>query len=256
MSILKKAGKSLSQGVKNVGKFMPSLDPAGLTSAGLEKGIGGITQRIESLGKGNIYGKTAPKTYGSDMPTPTLEAYKGISSLPGGGLLTAQQITGSDIQTQMEQSPWYRMALQNQAAEQASLMDQAARQQAGSLAGARSSMAMRGGLRGGAAERLAASGAQNLAQTMQQQRQAGAIERGQLGMQGADLASRLAQFNIGQQAEANKMNLQAQLADLAAQEERKRLQYGEAMKAKGAAMTAQATENAKSGGLFGGLFGG
>ena len=52
------------------------------------------------------------------------------------------------------------------------------------------------------------------------------------------------------------MNLQAQLADLAAQEERKRLQYGEAMKAKGAAMTAQATENAKSGGLFGGLFGG
>jgi hypothetical protein len=79
---------------------------------------------------------------------------------------------------------------------------------------------------------------------MQLQRQGGAVERGQLGMQGADIASKLGQFNIGQQSSTDVRNLQTQLANLAAQEDRKRLMYSEGMKAKGAAMTAQATENA------------
>jgi hypothetical protein len=230
--------------VKNIGTVMPSIDPGGLVSTGIEKGLGGVGKRLESFGKGNIYGKTAPKTYGSDMPTPILEGYQGIESLAGGGMLQARQLTGADIQKQMEESPWYKMALEKQGAEQARLMDQAARQQSGALAGARSQLAMRGGLTGGAAERLAGSGAENLLQTMQLQRQGGAVERGQLGMQGADIASKLGQFNIGQQSSTDVRNLQTQLANLAAQEDRKRLVYSEGMKAKGSAMTAQATENA------------
>jgi hypothetical protein len=156
----------------------------------------------------------------------------------------------------MAQSPWLKMAFERQEAEQSRLMDQAARQQAGALAGARSNLAMRGGLRGGAAERMATAGAENVANLMQQQRQGGAVERGQLGMQGADLASRLGQFNIGQQTGADVTNLQTRLADLANKERRKLFQYGEGMKGYAAEKTAQGYENSGSGGLFGNLFGG
>lgn len=208
-----------------------------------EKGLPGLNEKLSSYGKGNIYGKTQ-KTFGDQTPMPVLSDYQGIETLANKGQLTARQVSGADIQAQMEQSPWYKMALEKQGLEQARLMNQAAQQQAGALAGARSQLAMRGGLRGGAAERLAQSGAENLATGLQQQRMAGGIERGQLGMQGADLASRMAQFNVGQQSEAEKINLQTQLANLAAQEQRKLFQYGEGMKTKGAAMTAQAAQNA------------
>lgn len=170
---------------------------------------------------------------------PQLEAYKGLETLAGGGQLTARTLGGAEIQKQMEESPWYKMALQKQEAEQARLMDQAARQQQGALAGATSQLAMRGGLRGGAAERMAASGAEGLTNLMQQQRQAGAVERGQLGMQGADLASRIGQFNIGQQAGTDVTNLQAQIANLAAQENRKLQQYGERMRGFAAERTSE-----------------
>lgn len=202
----------------------------------------------EQLRKEALY-KAETERLAKEAALPQLGEYKGIETLAGGGQLAAKTISGAEIQSQLEQSPWYRMALQKQGAEQSSLMDQAARQQAGALAGARSQMAMRGGLRGGAAERLAASGAQNLLQTMQQQRQAGAIERGQLGMQGADLASRLAQFNIGQQSEAEKINLQTQLANLAAQENRKLQQYGERMKGYAAEKTSEGIGSGGSSGL-------
>lgn len=187
---------------------------------------------------------------------PQLGEYQGIESLPGGGQLAARTVSGEEIQRQMEQSPWLKMAMEKQQAEQAQLMDQAARQQQGALAGARSQLAMRGGLRGGAAERMAASGAEGLTNLMQQQRQTGAVERGQLGMQGADLASRMAQFNVGQQAATDVGNLQTRLADLANKERRKLFQYGEGMKGYAAEKTAQGYEGGGSPGLFGNLFSG
>ena len=239
------------------GSLLGPLGAVGGAQAGGALATGGmpaLQKQISAWGKGNISGNTT-KRYGTEMPTPQLGEYAGIESLPGGGQLTARTISGEDIQKQMEQSPWYRMALEKQGAEQARLMDQASRQQAGAMAGARSQLAMRGGLRGGAAERLAMGGAENVANMMQQQRQTGAVERGQLGMQGADLASRMAQFNVGQQTGADVTNLQTQLANLAAQEQRKLLQYQEGMKAKGAAMSAQATENAGNRGFLSGLFG-
>lgn len=183
--------------------------------------------------------KAETERLAKEAALPKLEDYQGISTLEGGGKLTARTLTGADIQKQMEESPWYRMALEKQGAEQARLMDQAARQQAGAMAGARSQLAMRGGLRGGTAERMATAGAGNLAEMMQQQRQAGAVERGQLGMQGADLASRLGQFNIGQQTQADVTNLQTQLMDLAAKENRRLQQYGERMKGYAAEKTSE-----------------
>lgn len=170
---------------------------------------------------------------------PQLEAYKGLDTLEGGGKLTARTLTGEEIQKQMEESPWYKMALERQGAEQSRLIGQAQQQQAGQLAQARSNMAMRGGLRGGAAERMATAGAESGLMAAQNVRGAGAVERGQLGMQGADLASRLGQFNIGQQSAADVTNLQAQIANLAAQENRKLQQYGEQMRGYAAEKTSQ-----------------
>lgn len=192
----------------------------------------------EQLREEALY-KADTERLAEEARNPQLEDYQGIASLEGGGKLTARTLAGADIQKQMEESPWYKMALEKQGAEQAGLMDQASRQQAGALAGARSQLAMRGGLGGGAAERMATSGAENLSQMMQQQRQAGAVERGQLGMQGADLASKIGQFNIGQQSDAEKTNLQTQLMDLGARENRKLQQYGERMKGYAAGQTAQ-----------------
>jgi len=187
------------------------------------------------------------KRLAQETEMPQLEDYQGISSLEGGGKLTARTLSGADIQKQMEESPWYKMALEKQGSEQARLMDQATRQQAGAMAGARSSLAMKGGLGGGAAERMATAGAGNLAEMMQQQRQGGAVERGQLGMQGSDLASRLSQFNLGQQADTEKSNLQTQLMDLAARENRKLQQYGERMKGYAAEKTSEGYGSGSSG---------
>jgi len=197
-----------------------------------------VTKTPEQIRQERIYAAETSRL-AKEAKMPQLEAYKGLETLAGGGQLTARTLSGEEIQKQMKESPWYKMALEKQGAEQAQLMNQAAGQQGSALAQARSGLAMRGGLRGGAAERLAASGAENLAETMQKQRMSGAIERGQLGMQGADLASRLGQFNVGQQTETERMNLQAQIANLAAQENRKLQQYGERMRGFAAEKTSE-----------------
>jgi hypothetical protein len=199
----------------------------------------GLVQKSPEQVRQEALYRAETKRLAEEAAMPQLEDYQGISSLEGGGKLTAKSLTGADIQKQMEESPWYKMALEKQGSEQARLMDQAARQQAGAMAGARSQLAMRGGLGGGAAERMATAGAGNLAEAMQQQRQGGAVERGQLGMQGADLASKISQFNVGQQAETEKANLQTQLLDLQARENRKLQQYGERMKGYAAEQTSQ-----------------
>jgi len=193
----------------------------------------------EQLRQEEIYTEET-KRLAKEAGMPQLEAYKGIESLAGGGQLTARQLSGADIQREMEASPWLKMAMEKQAAEQSRLLGQGQQQQASQLAQARANLAMRGGLRGGSAERLAMGGAEGGLLAAQNVRGAGAIERGQLGMQGADLASRLAQFNVGQQAEADRINLQAQIANLGAQENRKLQQYGERMKGYAAEKTGQA----------------
>jgi hypothetical protein len=148
-------------------------------------------------------------------------------------------------------NPWQQMALQKQGAEQAKAMDEAARQQSGALAGARSSMAMRGGLRGGAAERLAASGAQNLAQTMQQQRQVGAIQRGDIGLRGAEMAKEIAQGNVAAQTEGQARNIQAGLNEIGAKRGYDVARYQEQMKGYAADKTGQALAKQPDPTLFG-----
>lgn len=172
---------------------------------------------------------------------PKLGAYQGISSLGQKGIYTAKGVTGQDIQAEIERSPWLKMALEKQAAEQAQRMNLGASQAQSAAAQARSSLASRMGLRGGAAERLGQQAGENLMMTRQNILGQGALERSGLGMQGADLASKIAQQNTAAENAANQFNVQANLLDLAARENRKLQQYQEEMKLKGGVESAKAT---------------
>lgn len=193
--------------------------------------------------KGNIYGKTT-KHYGDDIPMPELAAFQGLSNLKDGGMLKARTLSGTDIAREMENSPWYKMALDKQAAEQGQLMNTATQQAGTQAAQASAALASRGGLRGGAAERLANQAAENMALTKQNILGQGAVDRANLGMQGADLAAKLGQFNTQQLTNNDVTNLNTGLKELGALNDYNKFKYGEQMKFKGAGVSAQATENA------------
>lgn len=224
--------------------------------------LGGGVKGYESVMKGNVSGKTSgqpgqPPVDAADV-RPKLSAWEGMDQekIRAIDLFKPTLFTDKAMETGLAAiSPWQAMALEKQSAEQAKAMDEAARQQAGALAGARSSMAMRGGLRGGAAERLAASGAQNLAQTMQQQRQVGAIQRGDIGLKGAEMARDIAQGNVAAQTEGQARNIQAALAELAAKRDYDVSSYQEQMKAYAAEKTGQALGKEPKPTLFGDPFG-
>lgn len=171
---------------------------------------------------------------------PKLDKYEGLASLGPKGVYTANTVSGQDIATEMRQSPWYRMALEKQQAEQSSLMNRGAQESRTAAAQAMSGLASRGGLRGGAAERLNMQSADNLALMKQNIRGQGAIERSNLGMQGADLASKMLQSNTNALNDASKFNVQANILDLGARENRKLRQYEEQMKLKGGEAAARA----------------
>jgi len=233
--------------------------------------IGSGMPGINAMAKGNVFGKTKGGPGGpqdQSGPRPQLSPWVGMNWPEGEGvappnwnqiqsniratdLYRPTTVTGSEIQKQMEESPWYKMALQKQGLEEANLMNQAAAQQAGALAGSRSQLAMRGGLRGGSAERLAMSGAENLASTMQKQRMAGALERSNLGMQSADLASKLAQANAQALTEAQARNIGAGVGELDKKRAYELAKYQEQMKGYAAEKTGQALGKEPKPTLFG-----
>lgn len=228
-----------------------ALGPIGILGGSLlADKLAGNSHLTDQLKSGFGGSKKEKATYGTEMPTPVLSPYKGIESiraegnLKEGGMIEPRMLTGADISKQMEESPWYKMALQNQAAEQALRMGQGVQQSAAGAAQARAGLAARGGLRGGAAERLAQRAGENMLTTKQNILGQGAVERSGIGMQAADLGSRIGQFNVNQGTAADVQNLRTNLLNLDAQEKRKLFEYGEGMKMKGAGMTAQATENA------------
>ena len=207
--------------------------------------IGDGAPGIGAMMKGNIFGKTkGPEAQpGPADVRPELSPWQGMDQgqVRSTDLFRPAMFNAEAMQTGLSAlNPWQQMALKKQEAEQSKAMDEAARQQSGALAGARSSMAMRGGLRGGAAERLAASGAQNLAQTMQQQRQVGAIQRGDIGLRGAEMAKDIAQGNVAAQTEGQARNIQAALAELGAKRGYDVSRYQEQMKGYAAEKTGQA----------------
>jgi hypothetical protein len=148
-------------------------------------------------------------------------------------------------------SAWRGMMDQQMATKYSGLADQQAQQQAGQLGQARSALAMRGGLRGGSAERLAGQGMQQGLlgqQRLARQRSEEGMgynvqdelnrlsQLGQLGQMDAAKAAfqgQQSQFNIGGAlntlGQRNQFNLdkyKEQMADLCAQRTSFATQYG------------------------------
>lgn len=159
-------------------------------------------------------------------------------------------------------SAWANMATQAQQGDEANQLGTAAQAQAGQLAGARSNLAMHGGLRGGQGERMAMASADQGLLAQQGVRNQGAQSRLGIGMQdesnknallgqtvGAQQAaagyrSGLDQQNMSNMQDTNKFNIGNQLADIAAKNEWKKNLSGQSIAATGASQMASATENA------------
>lgn len=185
--------------------------------------IGGGKPGIDAMMKGKIMG-------GPNNAQPPAPALGGGGGMPQ--LAAYKPLTGADIQKEFETSPWMKMATERQKAEQALQLNQAATQAGTQAAMAQANLAARGGLRGGAAERLAGAGAESAMMAGQGIRGQGAAERGQLGMQGLGIAAQ----TVGQ--------------NVAGENERNMLQYQEQMKQLGAGATAEAIKRSGGGGGF------
>lgn len=154
-------------------------------------------------------------------------------------------VRGEALRDPGTMSKWGQMALSQG-------RDQAAAQAAGQTAQARNQLAMQGGLRSGARERLASQG-------MQQQLRSGQSQLGNIQMQdeqnrqkwlgmlpGVDLQT--AQYQTGVQDK----NISRALTEINAGRAMQQQQYNEGMRAWGADKTAQAA--AKAGGSSSGIF--
>jgi hypothetical protein len=223
-----------------------------------------------------------PSPY-ANMTMPELGAYKSV--LDDGTTLKINPITGKLDTSGVDElkrraletgdSAWARMALEKNAIEQRGLLNSATSLAASEAANARASMAARGGLRGGAAMRLANQAQQNGALSRQNVFQQGALSRADIGLQdqlmknqflsqlpGAQLGvanyqTGIDQFNTLQTNEANKFNIDNTIKDRTGKNAWDQLAYQEQMKLKGAGMTADAI--ARSGnqnqGLLSGILG-
>lgn len=254
-------------------------------TGGLFSGDGAGLGKMDFLGTAldkRLFPNKEKATYGTAMPTPELAANQGIMyQHPESGewvqykdfTLNAPRTAGSQLDetgieaiktraTGVGESPWLKMAKERQGLEESAMLDKASKGAAAQGAEARAALAMRGGLRGGAAERLAGGSARDTLLAQQGVRQQGALERSGLGVEderqkldllkqlpSAQLAaagykSGLDQFNIGNEQNTQLFNVQSKIKDLADRNDYSKFKYGEEMKAKGAAMSAQATENA------------
>lgn len=164
--------------------------------------------------------------------TPKMAKYEDIRD-PSGALKSQFQIKDPGA----VKSPWLDQQLQQQAAQQTQQLNQGARQAATGAAAAQASLARRGGLSGGSAERLAGASQEQAALQAQDIRGAGDQQR--LGMQSADMQNER-QYQTGLQ----QSNLANTLADVASKREFDMNKYQEQMKAYGADKSAAAVEKA------------
>jgi hypothetical protein len=141
---------------------------------------------------------------------------------------------------------WQKAAMEKQGLEQVAAGDLAAQQAAGAGATARSSLAMRGGLTGGSAERLAKA---------QMDRQMGAVQ--DVARQGIGQRADIGLETENRRGTTEKYNIEQALGERKAQDEYNQQKYAQDMQAWAAAKQGQATLAASRGkGDRGGVMGG
>ncbi len=147
-------------------------------------------------------------------------------------------------------SPWLNMSLQKQAMEQQDALGNAGAQANSANAAARANLAMKGGLSGGAAERLARGGAGDLNAARQGVMNQGANQRLQLGIQDESNKNQLLGQAVGANQAQNAQNIgigqfnaQNTLAENNANNAFQMSKYQEQMKAFGAGKSANAMAN-------------
>lgn len=187
--------------------------------------------------------KPPPKaTYGTDFDFNKLGAPKFTASTPMD--MSGMKALESAALAAPGDSPWLKMATAQQGLEEANLLNTTARSAAGQAAGAQAQLAMRGGLRGGSAERLAQNAADQALLGQADVRNQGALSRAGLGVQAENMRREdIGRLIAGQQAMADRAQTEAQ-----GRNQFEQYLFGQKMAGKGAAMTAQAIENAGAGG--------
>ena len=136
---------------------------------------------------------------------------------------------------------WIEKAMAQQAAEEAALANKATSQSLGASAAAMSNLGSKGGIRGGAGERVAKSSARDLMQSLQDVNMAGIQNRALTGLKGEEMNRDTSKFNIGNR-----------ISDAQAREKFKQEKYAADMQAWAAAQSARQTMLAGGGGGGGG----
>lgn len=292
MSWLKKAGKNLSSGAKQFGGHLSTAGKqlGGTLAKAAKSDVGrlviggaiGGPLGAAALYAGKKGGMLDPKTWGSSGggaaqpagPDPNMPKIGEYQAAYGGGTYTAPTATALSgpqnfqgieaMRSVAKDNPWVNLAKTRQGLE-----EQTSLQQAGKLAGqaarqAQSNLAMRGGLRSGASERMARQGAMEQALAQQNVRNQGALtragfdvegERMRQGMLGqlagaeqgyAGYQTGAQQWNELQAAEADKWGREQQIAEGVRKGDYDKYKFGEEAKMYGAGKTADAI--ARSGG--------
>ncbi len=258
--VLKQAGNWFGGASSTSGQFFQNPSNLGGIIGGVGKGaIGGPNGQKNSAANAPI----APKDYG---PMPELGDYQSL--LDGSTTLKVDPVTGKLDMSGIDEikaralatgdSAWAKMALEKQGIEQGALLNNAARLSATEAAQNRAAMSARGGLRGGAAMRLANQAQQQGAMGRQNVFQQGALSRADIGLQdqvqknqflgmlpGAQLAAAnyttgIDQFNALQNNEANKFNIGNTITDRTGRNAWTQMGYQEKMKMLAANKTADA----------------
>lgn len=136
---------------------------------------------------------------------------------------------------------WIQKAMEQQAAEEAALGNKATSQSLGAQAQAAQTLGSKGGMRGGAAERIAKSGSRDLMQALQDVNMQGIQTRALTGLKGEEMNRDTSKFNIGNR-----------ITDQQAREKFKQEKYAADMQAWAAAQQARQSLMASGGGGGGG----
>jgi hypothetical protein len=248
---------------------------------GAVKAITSVTTAPVKFTGGLIKGALQGAGISSPESAPYATDYSGRPTYPGyesyltaGGNLPAnlQQQSFLDTQALEEMrrrslsttpSAWASLSQEKQGLEQAQLLEQARQQALQGTAQAQTQLAMKGGLRSGAAERIARGGAENLMRAGQQVSGAGAMARQNILLQEEQNKLGLLQAQpgmetqaAGAQSAAQQANINAMITAYREQEAAKMQEYQAAMQAWAAAKQAEGTAaSAPKKGLLGSILG-